>query len=387
VKRKDDGLTSAASNVTVLSTTSPVISSLLPANVGGPHNPFELKVRGSNFTKHSVIQVNGKTVETMFVSVKALKTTVKADVSRVIGTYNVQVVDNEGNGTPSNVSVLTMYGPVVSSIVLAKDNLVAGTGRFKMELHGKNFRKGARVLINGELVGKAHVRRPDRIRMRLHVPGKFNSAQGAIPLQVQNPDGALSPPVTFTAEGPEIDSLNPASLIAGTSDNRVEIFGSFFRDNLHVTIQNSAGEVFTPTGDQVRFITKHRIIVKLEGNLNSLTSEPDTLNFTVVNPGKFTSAPQPLAVSAPNITAVNITKDKEDSADEKMTIVGTSFAQGAVIDFIMSGQVQLERSPELTKPDKLVLFIRKSKITALGSGYQVQVINPGKIPSNQFAPP
>jgi hypothetical protein len=191
---------------------------------------------------------------------------------------------------------------------------------------------------------------------------------------------------TFTAEGPQIDSINPSSIIAGTSDNKVEIFGSFFRDNLHVTIQDPSGEVITPTGDQVRFITKHRIIVKLEGNLNSLTSQPGTLNFTVINPGKFTSAPQPLAVSAPNITTVKLTKDKEDSADEKMTIVGTSFAPGAVIDFIMSGQVQLERSPELTKPDKLVLTIRKSKIAALGSGYQVQVINPGKIASNQVTP-
>jgi WD40 repeat protein len=387
VKDKN-GVLSQAVSLAVVSTATPIIKSVSPQKLDAPHPPFEVKVKGSNFRQNSVIQVGKKLLKTTFVSDSILSATVPVVLSKSTGTLNVEVIDNNGTGNSSNVETITLLGPQITAVNIVKNPLLAGTGHFRMDIKGRNFRIGARVLINGRTVRLRDAKRVSLVRIKVEVPGAFNQDTGAIPVVVRNPDGALSAPVTFTASGPEITSVRPAQLIAGETDVDLEILGQNFRGLSGVVISPNGGAPVQLGTKFFRFVSKHRVIVKLKGKLNSLIAQPGSLSIQILNPNKTTgvlSTAQAVTVAAPQITTATLTPDKALPGNETLTISGTSFREGAVVDFVTGGEVVLERTPDVTKPDKIVVTIKKGKVTALGQ-FLVQVINPGKITSNSVAP-
>ena len=387
VKNKNDSLSQPV-NLAVMSTDTPIIKSVSPQKLEGPHPAFEVKVKGSNFRANSVIQVQTKLLKTTFVSDSILTATVPLTLSKTVGTLNVQVIDNKGKGNSSNVETITLLGPQITALNVIKNPLLAGTGHFRMEVKGRNFREGARVLVNGSAVKISDVKRISAEKLRVEVPGNLNQDAGSVPVVVRNPDKAESAPVTFNAAAPEITAVNPTQLIAGESNVGLEILGQNFRGKATIAIgQNGATPVEIDT-KFVRFVSKHKVVVKLRGKLNELISQPGTLSIQVVNPNKTTGVPsavQTVTVAAPQITAASIKAEKAAPGADQITITGNSFREGAVVDFLQNGQVVLERAPDVTKPDRLEVSIKKGKITALGQ-FQVEVINPGKIPSNAVTP-
>ncbi|HEY6330770.1 MAG TPA: hypothetical protein VI756_15665 [Blastocatellia bacterium] len=383
-----DGSMSPAIDFMVLSTTVPIIREVDPSQLDGPHHPFELKVKGSNFKENSVIQVQNKILKTSFVDASFLKATVPASLSRTVGTLNVVVIDKKGTGNSSNTETVTLLGPQISEIDVRKTPLLAGDGRFRMEIKGKNFSRYANVLINGSEVPHGHVKRVNQERLKVIVPSNLNQMAGQIPVIVRNHDGAESTPSSFTAVGPEITSFKPAQIIAGETDVHLEILGEDFRQGFGLLITPSGGSAMQIDTKFIRFVSRHKVIVKLEGKLNSLLSQPTSLGIQVVNPNTTTgiaSTSAPLTVAGPQITAAALATDKSATSADELTITGTAFRDGAVVDFVKSGQVVMERIPSLTRPDKIVLTIGKGKVNALGQ-FQVEVVNPGSIASNAVTP-
>jgi len=283
---------------------------------------------------------------------------------------------------------VTLLGPEITNVTVKKNPLLAGTGHFRMELKGRNFRDGARVLINGAAVRRTNVKRISLSNLKVEVPGNLDQDSGQIPVVVRNPDGAASAPVTFTAAAPEITGFNPGQVIAGESDIHIEILGQNFRGKFGVLIAANGGAPEQVDSKFVRFVSKHKVIVKLMGKLNNLIKQPGALSIQIVNPNKTTGVPSAaatLTVAAPQITTATLGVEKSQPSDDELTIIGSSFREGAVVDFVKDGQVVLERAPDVTKLDKLVLTIKKGKIKALGQ-FQVQVVNPGNIPSNAITP-
>jgi outer membrane protein assembly factor BamB len=387
VKDKN-GILSQPASLAVVSTQTPIIKAVSPQKLDAPHPPFEVKVKGSNFRQNSVIQAGPKLLKTTFVSASILTATVPAVLSKSTGTLNIEVIDNKGKGNSSNVETIALLGPQITGINVIKNPLLAGTGHFRMEVKGRNFRIGARVLINGSTVPKQNAERVSDVRIKVEVPGSLNQDSGTIPVVVRNPDGSLSTPVTFTASGPEITSVKPAQLIAGESDVDLEILGQNFRGLSGVVISPNGGTGMQLDTKFFRFVSKHKVIVKLKGKLNSLLAQPGTLSIQILNPNKTSgvlSTAQSVTVAAPQITSATLEPDKAQPGTETLTIIGSSFREGAVVDFVAGGEVVLERTPDVTKLDRLVVTIKKGKVTALGQ-FEVQVVNPGKIISNAVTP-
>jgi len=260
--------------------------------------------------------------------------------------------------------------------------VVAGAGAFTMVIKGQNFRNDARVQINNARLDSSHVKVVSRGLIKASVPASFIDSAGTLPVTVVNGDGSASNAVNLDAVAPEIQNVEPGQLIAGAADSKVTITGANFRRHLGVKVGK--------TGDQqrhmpVHFISDSRIVVILD---STLVSQPGSLTFQVINPsnhGGVPSATKDIQLVGPNITDASLTPVGAKKPDVTLTISGSSFVAGARVQFLKDGQIELERSPDKVKEDKIILDIRASKLIGLGD-YNVRVVNPGEIPSNQFQP-
>ncbi|MGH9829916.1 MAG: IPT/TIG domain-containing protein, partial [Blastocatellia bacterium] len=114
--REPKGTLSNIVTLQVVSAQTPAINSLSPAEVDGPHAPFELLVKGQNFRETSIIFLANEPVNTVFVSDTRLKTHVPATISKKAQDINVQVVDAAVPGISSNTVQLTIAGPQITEL-------------------------------------------------------------------------------------------------------------------------------------------------------------------------------------------------------------------------------------------------------------------------------
>jgi outer membrane protein assembly factor BamB len=377
-----DGTQSQPAALTVTTVQGPQISDLSPSQVPGPHPPFELRVNGSNFKETSVIVVSGQSLNTTLVRATQLRAEIPHPLSKQVAQLSVQVVDAASPTLVSNTVTLNLFGPVISQIVPSRSPVIAGTGRFTMLIRGENFRDDARVRIADTRLDSSQVKVVSRNLIKTSIPASFIDNSGTLPVIVVNPDGSASNAVNLDSLGPAIQSLDPGQIIAGPTDSKVAISGANFRFHLGVKVGRS--------GDQrrrvpVHFISDSKIIVVLD---SALVSQPGSLTFQVINPGKnggVPSATKDIQLVGPSITDAQLTAGSGKNPDVILTITGSSFAAGARVQFLKEDQIELEREPDRVKVDKIILAIRASKLVGLGD-YNVRVVNPGKIPSNQFQP-
>jgi hypothetical protein len=254
-----------------------------------------------------------------------------------------------------------------------------------MLIKGSNFRTDAHVRINGAKLDPGQVRVISRGLIKTSVTPAFIDSAGTLPIVVVNGDGSASNSVNIDSLAPEIQSLDPGRLIAGVSGSRVAMTGANFQRRLGVKVGPTGGQLKHISQRSVHFISNSRIIVILA---SSLVSQPGSLTFEIVNPNKSGGVPSAatnLQLLGPNITDAQLASSIDKKGDVTLTITGSSFAPGSRVQFLKDDEIELERAPDKLKQDKIILEIRSSKLTGLGD-YNVRVVNPGEIPSNQFQP-
>jgi outer membrane protein assembly factor BamB len=380
-----DGSQSQPVPLTVTTTQTPQISDLFPDQVPGPHPPFELRVNGGNFRETSVIVVSGQSLNTTFVKATQLRAEIPLALSKQVAQLSVQVVDAATPSLASNTVTLTLTGPVINQVIPSRSSIIAGSGRFTMVIKGSNFRDDAHVQINGNKLESSQVRVVSRGIIKTSVPPGFIDSAGPLPVVVVNGDGSASNAVNIDALAPEIQSLDPVHLVAGGTGSRVAISGANFRPRLVVKVGQAGGPLTHVPQQSVHFISGSRIVVILN---SSIVSQPGSLSFQVVNPSKsggVPSATTDLQLLGPNITDAKLAASNGNKEDVTLMISGSSFVAGARVQFLKDDQIELERAPDKVKRDTIILEIRSSKLAALGD-YNVRVVNPGEIPSNQIQP-
>jgi len=379
-----DGALSQPAILTVTTIQGPQISGLFPSELPGPHPPFELRVNGSSFKESSVIVVSGQSLNTTLVRSTQLRAEIPDALSRQVAQLSVQVVDAAMPSVASNTVTLSLFGPTINQIIPSRSSIIAGTGRVTLVIRGENFRPDAHVRINNAKLDAGHVKVITRALIRAFVPGSLVDQAGTLPVVVVNGDGSASNAVNIDALAPEIQTLEPGQLIAGPSASRLAIAGANFRHRLGVKAGPTGGKQQHLPEQSVHFISGSRIVVILD---SSLVSQPGTLTLQVINPNRNSGVPSAtidVQLLGPNITDASLAASTKTS-NVVLTITGTSFAPGAHIQFLKDDQIELERSPDTVKRDRITLEIRPSKLTGLGD-YNVRVVNPGDIPSNQFQP-
>lgn len=127
----------------------PSISSLSPSSAAVGAAGFTLTVNGSNFAAGSIIQWNGNTRATTYISSTQLSTTITSADLAIAQNASITVVNPAPGGGPSADASFPVTASAPGSISLLPSSAAAGGAGFTLTVNGTNFLPGSTVQWNG----------------------------------------------------------------------------------------------------------------------------------------------------------------------------------------------------------------------------------------------
>lgn len=305
--------------LTVLSPT-PTITSITPSSVtaGGP--AFTLTINGTGFTAGVPVLISGTALSSTVVSSTQLTTTVPASLIAQPGAAQVSVGG-------SNALTLTITSPLPTLTSLAPSSANVGDPAFTLTVTGTGFAPGSVVQWNGAALSTTFVSPTQLTALvdagRLSVPGTasvtvVNQVPGG-PAQVSN-----SLPFTINAVTPTITSLSPNSATVGGPAFSLIVTGTGFVSLTSIQ--------WNTTALNTHFVSATSVTADVPA---SLIAQTGTVNVTAINPGNIVSAALTFTIIPPPpavITSLSQTSATAGSAAFTLTVTGTGFTSGAVVN-------------------------------------------------------
>ncbi|MFZ0285493.1 MAG: FG-GAP repeat protein [Terriglobales bacterium] len=207
----------------------PTETSLSPASAtaGGPG--FQLTVGGTNFVQGALVNWNGSSRSTTFVSSIEVQAQILSSDIAVAGSYSVTVTNPPPGGGNSNRLTFTVNNPVPGIGSLLPDQALAGGLAFTLTVNGGNFIPKSKVFWNGTQLTTTFV---NSAELTATVPAHNIRTAGTASVTVVNPPpgGGTSKAKTFYINNPvpSLTSLSPSSIKAGSPGFTLTINGSGF---------------------------------------------------------------------------------------------------------------------------------------------------------------
>ena len=305
----------------------PVASALTPSNVVAGSGVFTLTVAGSLFFNGAVVNVNGTPRTTTFVSGTQLTASILATDIASAGTASITVTNPSGGGTSNALPLTITAPPIPTATTLAPSTAVAGSAAFTLAVTGTNFVSGAVVSFNGTprtttLVSATQLTAP--------ILASDIATAGTASVTVTNPSGGGTSnalPLTITAPPtPTATSLAPSTLAAGSAAFTLTVTGTNFVSGAVVN--------FNGTPRTTTFVSATQLTAAI---LASDIATAGTASITVTNPsGGATSNALTLTIVDPHFptaTALTPVSVMAGSAAFTLTVTGSNFVSGAVVNF------------------------------------------------------
>jgi hypothetical protein len=175
----------------------PSLSGLSPANVlaGGPD--FTLTLTGTSFVPTSVVQVNGASKPTTFISGTQLSATISASEVAVGAYLSVTVSNPAPGGGASGALTLTVNNPVPSVSSISPNPVVATGNSFTLSVSGTGFVGTSVVQFDGTPLPTTFVS-PTQLQAQVSNTEIIAVGQHAITVFNPSPGGGTSNAVTLT---------------------------------------------------------------------------------------------------------------------------------------------------------------------------------------------
>ncbi len=252
----------------------PTIASLTPASVISGDAGFQLVVTGTDFSSDAVISINGTPRATTLQSATgALTTNIDASEISAPGQLNVTV---SRNGGTSAVAVLPILRPTITAV--NPTAIVIGMPNVAMTVQGSAFLSTSTIVFKGS--DQATTFNADG-SLSTTIDATTLTDPGQYAVVVKNSPSSSSAPFLIDVQAPgtpQVTSVTPPSLAAGSGATTIQISGANFVPLSVVTV-NGSDRVTTFVGGNV-----------LNANLLAQdVSAPGTLRVAVRNPGGATS--------------------------------------------------------------------------------------------------
>jgi len=307
------GLTSNAQTFTILS--GPAITSINPATVTAGGAAFTLTVNGSGFAAGAVVQWNGSALTTNVLSSNEVTASVPATDISSPGSAQITV---KSGGVASNAATLTIVaGPALSS--LNPNTITAGSATFTLTVNGTGFASGAVVQWNGSPLSSTF---QSANELTATVPANLVASVNSVPVSVSS-GGVISNSLPFAiVAAPTISSLDPNTITAGSPAFTMTVHGSGFASGASVKWNGTAlGTVFVSATQLTATV------------LASDVASPGTDHVTVTSGGVTSNSMNFTVVSGPAITSLNPSTATAGGTAFTLTVTGTGFRSGAVVDW------------------------------------------------------
>lgn len=357
------------SNAAPLTVINPVptITALNPAVVVEGSPALTLTVNGTGFVTGAEVLINGVPRVTTLVNSTQVTAQIPASDLVAIATLTVQVVNPGPGGGISNALNLAVKkrNPIPRITSISPETVNAGGPGFTLVVNGSSFVEGSIVRINGIDRQTAYV---SDVVLGVQLTAGDIAAAGALRVSVFNPEpgggNSNSVELTIVNPKPRITSLGPDTAPAGSADLPMIVSGDGF---VAVSIVRFNG-VDLPTtyisGSQVSVVVPAAALIAAGVYpVDVVNPAPgggtsNAVNFTVANP-------------AATVTSLNPAQVLAGGPEFTLTVLGTSFVNGAIVQ--INGQ------------DRVTTFVSSTQVTAIvpaadiaqAGNVTVAVVNPG----------
>jgi uncharacterized protein (TIGR03437 family) len=301
---------------------APSLSTLSPSSVMTGSSAFKLTIIGTNFVTGSVVQWNGSSRLSAFVSSSQLTASISATDVASAGAAQVTVFNSTPGGGTSNALTLPIDNPTPGLGSLSPSRATPGDGAFTLAATGTNFVRGSLVQWNGTARTTSFV---SATRLTAAIPASDIVSGGTAQVAVFSPapGGGTSNVLAFAINLLPVLSpggtVNGATFGAGSSavapGTIVAIFGTNLTDgtsclapSCNPTFGSDGKLSTTMTGAQVTvngilapffYSSPNQLGVEIPTELTGVSatvqvtvsgqaSAPQTIAMAPVSPGIFT---------------------------------------------------------------------------------------------------
>jgi len=330
------GGTSSAQTFTI-NNPVPTITTLSPSSATAGGAAFTLTVNGTNFVSGSTVNFNGSARTTTFVSSTQLTAAITAGDIATAGTASVTVTNAAPGGGTSAGATFTVNNPVPTITSLSPNGATAGGAAFTLTVNGTGYVNGSQVKFNGNSRTTTFV---SATQLTAAILATDIATVGTANVTVTNaaPGGGTTANFAFTISSapnpvPTLTSISPANGILGQPVT-LTLTGTNFISGSIVnfgTFGDTGGTV--SNGGDTLTINIPGAQLAAAGNINVTVTNPA--------PGGGTSAAQVFQIfnPVPTITSLSPSSATVGGAAFTLTVNGTNFINGAVVDFNGSNRV------------------------------------------------
>lgn len=339
------GVNGGSSNVATFNIQGPNpvpnITNISPNSLAAGSAGFTLTVTGTGFVQGATVQWNGANRTTTFVSATQMTAAIPASDVAAQGTASVRVLNPAPGGGLSNEVLFTITpanpAPVLTSLNPA--TVFAGGAAFTLQVNGNGFTGVSVIRVNNVNRATAFVN-ANQLTTQIAAAEIANQGSLTITVFTPAPGGGVSNPLTLTIQGPNpapvITSLNPAGAVVGGPAFTLTVIGTGFVNGSTV---NWNGQPRTTT-----FINATQLQAQITA---ADIAQAGNNNVTVVNPapGGGTSNTFVFSVGAanpaPTLTNLNPASTPARGAAFELTVTGTNFINGAVVEWNGAARVTI----------------------------------------------
>jgi hypothetical protein len=359
----------------VIPSDIPIINNLSPSSATAGDAGFTLTVNGSGFVSDSVVQWNGASRTTTYVSATQLTAAIPATDIAAAGTASVTVFNPAPGGGTSNAQSFTITAsdnPVPATTSLSPSSATAGDAGFTLTVNGSGFVSDSVVQWNGASRTTTYV---SATQLTAAIPATDIAAAGTASVTVFNPapgggtSNAQSFTITASGNGnpvPATTSLSPSSATAGDAGFTLTVNGSGFVSD-SVVQWNGASRTTT-------YVSATQLTAAIPA---TDIAAAGTASVTVFNPapGGGTSNAQSFTITAsdnpvPATTSLSPSSATAGDAGFTLTVNGSGFVSDSVVQWNGAS-----RTTTYVSATQLTAAIPATDIAAAGTA-SVTVFNP-----------
>ncbi len=312
--------------------TTVSITSISPTSIPAGGSDLKLTVLGTGFQSSSVVQVNGTSISTQFVSSTQLIAVVPAADLTTGAALSISVLtgtrSTAGSGSPVTLEVDNPK-PVVSS--LSPSVVAVASTPPVVSVTGSGFLATTAMQVNGNARKTAYI---SETQISVQLNNTDNATPGNLALTAVNPSpgGGTSSPATVTITGatPVLVSVNPSEFFVGAGDSQIQVTG----------IGLAAGESIQWNGVSLQTAVSSdtaaglSLMATVPGNL---LSAPGIANVSVSSPPANPQVSNSVQVQIsrlpqPTITSLSTTMLPTSIAGE-LQLYGTGLTTISVVHF------------------------------------------------------
>lgn len=299
------------------------INGISPSSVEAGAAAVTLQVTGTSFVSGSEVTFNGANLATTFGSATSLSATIPA--SSLTGGQTAQVAVNNPGAAASGTVAFLVNSPT-PTLISATPSAVAEGRSASVTLTGTGFESNSAVQLNGVAVNSTFVN-STTLTANFTAANLGQAGSGQLTVVNPAPQGGASPAIALeiTQPIPVLQSISPASILAGAGAVTVTITGSSFTATAEVTANGSPVTLSSQTPTSISF---------------PLTAASDaqtgSISLIVTNPGvnPESSGAQTIAVvTTPTVSLLYPSGAALGSPDQTINVYGTNFSPVSVVEW------------------------------------------------------